>query len=90
MTMAFLSTTVSSGERADVRITFTPSYAVGVVRLVVDGDPQLSTVPVLDGSATASTGVLTAGTHTVQAWFEPAASGWTDSSAAKYTFYVSP
>jgi len=26
----------------------------------------------------------------VQAWFEPAASGWTDSSAAKYTFYVSP
>ena len=90
MTMAFLSTTVSSGERADVRITFTPSSAVGVVRLVVDGDPQLSTVPVLDGTASASTGVLTAGTHTVQAWFEPAASGWIDSSAAKYTFYVSP
>ena len=90
MTMAFLSTTVSAGERAAVRLTLTPATAVGVIRLVVDGDPQVVTVPVLAGVASTSSAALTAGTHTVQAWLEPSTSGWSGSSAASYTFYVSP
>jgi hypothetical protein len=90
MTMAFLSTTVSAGQKAVVRVTFTPSAATGVVRLVVDGDPQVLTVPVLGGTVTTSTPALAAGTHTVQAWFEPATADWVDSYAASYTFYVSP